>query len=376
MSPVSFFKGGAERSLFDLMENPSVHPVLFVTEEGPLSEAATQRGIETCIVPFGRVSAIRRPFRVTSAFPVLSDWIRAARLLARVSADHGVVLVHSNGLKAHAVAILSSRLGGPPVVSHIRDIGYTGVEHRVWRGLARFSAQTILVSRACWPDMHLPENVTVIFNSVGSMDVQAQPPKSLKQETVIGICGRIHPNKGIHLALDWVAAARERGYELKLIIRGAAAPEDAEYEQLLQTQIQKLNLSEHVKFDGFRDELVEIYAGLDAVLVPSVIPDPLPRSVMEAFALGLPVIGYPAGGIVEMIEPGKNGWLADSSDAFCSAVGNICALGPDGLALLKARTSATVQQRFSRTRMFAQLNAVYRRALGFSADISSDSRTR
>lgn len=363
LSPVSFFKGGAERSLFDLMENPSIRPILIVTEEGPLTAEAARRGIDFRTISFGSVSSIRRPLRLGKVSGAMLDWLRAAIRLARLSRAHHVDIVHSNGLKAHAVACLARRLGGAPNVPHIRDIAISGLERRVWFGLARLSDHTVLVSRACWPGEALPANVSVVYNSMQEVGVQLPRPIRITTETVVGVCGRIHPFKGIHLAVDWVAAARDRGIGVRLVIRGEAAPEEAEYVRLIEEKAVALDLTTQIVFEGRKDGLAAIYGGLDAVLVPSDTPDPLPRAVMESIALGLPVIGYPAGGIVEMIDPGRNGWLADSGETFCAAVVDINALGPRGMADLRRRSAETVQERFSRTRMFAELDAIYDRVV-------------
>ncbi|MGE2728585.1 glycosyltransferase family 4 protein [Mycolicibacterium vaccae] len=363
LSPVAFFKGGAERSLFDLMDNPSIKPILLVTEQGPVAEEAAKRNIDVAIVPFGNVSTIRRPIRVSTIFRSIIDWLRAARTLASLAESNSIAIIHTNGLKAHSVAALSSVFGGPPFVSHIRDIAHTWVEKRIWQGLARLSAHTILVSHACWPGKSLPANVSVIYNSVLQSQDQLSRPVRIKDELVVGICGRIHPYKGVHLALDWIAAARNRGINVRLVIRGDAAEEEASYVRGLESEVDRLGLRDQVCFEGRKDGLMEIYSGLDAVLVPSSTPDPLPRSVMEAFSFGIPVIGYPAGGIIEMIEPGCNGWFANSGETFCAAIEEIKELGPEGTSALRSMAAKTVEERFSRPRMFAELDTVYRQVL-------------
>lgn len=362
LSPVSFFKGGAERSLFDLMDNPSIRPLLIVPEEGALSEEAARRNIQTAVIPFGSVSLIRRPLRVSKVLRALLDWRHAARRLTEVASAHNVDLVHSNGLKAHAVAVLSSRTGGVPCVLHVRDIAHTRVERGIWRALAKSSAHTILVSRACWPGKTMPPNTSVVFNCVRNTELSVAPSSSVEKVIVIGICGRIHPYKGIHLAIEWANAALQRGLQVRLILRGEAAPEDAPYVEHLLSRIRALGLEDDVIFDGQKDGLVAIYEGLDAVLVPSDTPDPLPRSVMEALSLGLPVIGFPAGGIVEMIVPAQTGWLADSEETFCRAVAEIGAFGPQELTEFKSRAAQSVRQHFSPERMFTQLEKIYEKA--------------
>lgn len=50
-------------------------------------------------------------------------------------------------------------------------------------------------------------------------------------------------------------------------------------------------------FRGKKHGLGSIYNGLDLVVVPSVVPDALPRSILEAMGLGLLVAAFPSGGL-------------------------------------------------------------------------------
>lgn len=364
LSPVPFFKGGAERSLFDLMANPHVDPLLVVPAEGPVSEQAASRGIPVEVVDFGQVAAIRRPVRPSSVGAAVGDWVGAARRLKDVTRRHGAQIVHSNGLKAHCIAGLARKLGGEACVFHVRDIAVRGSERLIWKSLARSSDHTVLVSRACWPGEALPQNVSVVFNGVKRDDVpQSFQARAAESGLVVGICGRIHPFKGHHVALDWLGAAHRRGQRITLLVRGEAEEEDRRYLDSLKRQAEALGLKDFVRFEGRFEGLAAIYNGLDAVLVPSETPDPLPRSVMEAMSMGLPVVGYPAGGIVEMIDHRENGWLAGDAEAFCTAMEEISSLGPM-LVELQKRAARTVAERFGMERMHRQVNHVYSTVLG------------
>ncbi|MHA6719239.1 glycosyltransferase family 4 protein [Sphingomonas sp. RS6] len=362
LSPVAYFKGGAERSLFDLMRNPHVQPLLIVPEEGPVSARAANEGIPFRCLDFGQVAAIRRPVRPAGVAAAAGDWLGAARGLKAIARQAGVDLVHSNGMKAHCIAALSRRIGGPPSVFHVRDIGLRPSERLIWRALARSADHMVLVSRACWPGQRLPGNVSVVFNAIEPGDT-VLAPRAPGAGMILGICGRIHPFKGHHVALQWLHAARSRGIDVSIRIRGEATAEDRAYLESLETMVTTLGLGDAVRFDGSFDGLSAIYGGLDAVVVPSDTPDPLPRSVMEAMSLGLPVIGFPAGGIVEMIDHGRTGWLAADADGFCTALGEIAALGAD-LPAFRSRMAAAIADRFSMPRLHRQIAGIYAGVLG------------
>ncbi len=64
LSPVPNFKGGAERSLMDLVTSPRIDPFLVVPAEGPLSKRADELGVPWDIIDFDGISSVRRPFRL------------------------------------------------------------------------------------------------------------------------------------------------------------------------------------------------------------------------------------------------------------------------------------------------------------------------
>lgn len=314
LSPVPDFKGGAERSLMDLMGNPNIRPRLVVPAEGPLSKRATELGIPYDVLEFGRISDIRRPFRLGDGIKVIRDLLAAATKLKKLAQKYEARVVHSNGLKAHAINVTSRILGGAPSIIHIRDIANTGIERLTWRCLQLASTRTVLVSRACWPHPTLPGNTHVVYNGfrIGNPNLPDAPQNG--EDIVIGFAGRIHPAKGLHVLLAALALARQHVGNLRLIVRGEFASETPDYKSEIETQVGDLGLIDAVTFDGFVSEPDAVYRGVNVVCVPSVLPDPLPRSVMEAMGRSLVVIAAPCGGIPEMIEHGQTGFLAGTPE--------------------------------------------------------------
>jgi glycosyltransferase involved in cell wall biosynthesis len=65
--------------------------------------------------------------------------------------------------------------------------------------------------------------------------------------------------------------------------------------------VQELGLSDHVTFTGHRSDIREIYAASRAVLSLSTQPESFGRSVLEALAIGTPVLGFDHGGVGEVL---------------------------------------------------------------------------
>ena len=115
ISPVAFFKGGAERSLFDLMSNQGVEPLLLVPAEGELAAHARGLGIRVQVLGMGRVADIRRPFRFSAVPGVLGDIWRYVRSLRSFARREGIDVIHTNGLKPHCLAMVARLGGGVPL---------------------------------------------------------------------------------------------------------------------------------------------------------------------------------------------------------------------------------------------------------------------
>jgi glycosyltransferase involved in cell wall biosynthesis len=360
LSPVPDFKGGAERSLLDLLGNPSIEPLLVVPAGGPLGEHAASRNVPVQVLELGSISDVRRPFRFLQGIGVLAQLFSVARRLADICRRRRIDIVHSNGLKAHVIAVTARLFGGRPCVTHIRDIANTRTERMVWKSLQLLSDQMILVSRACWPLPELPRNVHVVYNGLRLPAVE-RPAPPRKQGLVLGFIGRIHPAKGLHVLLAWIAETRNSGVPLRLIVRGAFAPETPDYEREIVAQIQALGLAGELAFEGFVADHDKVYLGIDVVCVPSTAPDPLPRSVMEAMGRGLAVLAAPTGGIPEMITNGKNGFLVGNQQEFAAAIRRL-QIEPELLGEIGRNARDRCVAMFTLERLHESVGQVYARA--------------
>lgn len=320
-APVATYKGGAERSLMDLISNPSVEPIVLVPAEGPIADELRRRGIQFHILDLGAIQDIRRPLKLADGVRTSLALLSRGRLLRNLCRRERIEIVHSNGLKAHAIACVARRLGGPPTVVHIRDIPITTLENFFWILLSIVADAVVLVSRACWSSPQLPRKVSVIHNGISQITTgKVGHRKREKSDMVIGFVGRLHPSKGLHVLLTWIKSANEAGLRLRLIVRGAFSADSPDYENEIYGLVRQLSLEKVVSFEGFLIDPRSVYAGLDFVCVPSQVPDPLPRAVMEAMALGIPVIAFPTGGIPEMIDHGKDGVFVRSDIEFIAAI--------------------------------------------------------
>ena len=342
----------------DLLANPTIDPQVAIPGSGPIFDRITTQGIKVHVVPFGDIEKVHRPFTLRKGIGATTSAIRAVRLLLRICKSQKIDVLHSNGLKAHVISAAFGYLAGQLLILYaIRDIPHTRTERILWMALRHIADHLILVSKACWPLPQLPANATVIHNGIDLPRVKLRPFRPIIP-LKIGFIGRIDMAKGLHLLLGWMNQARSNGLELILVVRGRFDSTDANYKNQITDFISSSGLQECVRFDGFVSNPGNVYSDLDLVCVPSHVPDPLPRSVMEPMARGIPVIAYPAGGILEMIDDLKTGFLVSNANQFIQAIRSLQMDG--GLIdrmIVAARSK--IQTEFSLGLLYAKCNAIY-----------------
>lgn len=153
---------------------------------------------------------------------------------------------------------------------------------------------------ACGQD---PSKISVVPNFI---DASAYRPSYDNQGYLISF-GRLSPEKGIHVLLE--AAAALPG--LRIVIAGEG-PSRASLEDLAV----KAGLR-NADFIGYvaRERLRQLVAGAIFVVMPSVSPENLPYSVLESFALAKPVLASRIGGIPELVEDGRTGFVFEPGSA-------------------------------------------------------------
>lgn len=122
----------------------------------------------------------------------------------------------------------------------------------------------------------------------------------------IGYVGTLVWHKGVHVLIDAVRALAAQEYEVQIFGDLAVSPP---YSAELRTRAAGLP----VRFMGEvdRDAIADAYAGLDVLVVSSLWPENSPLVIREAFMIGVPVVAARIGGMVDLVDEGRNGFLYD-----------------------------------------------------------------
>ena len=127
----------------------------------------------------------------------------------------------------------------------------------------------------------------------------------------LAYCGTVARHKGLHVILDALRAAGLASVNL-LIIGDLADRASRDYAGVLRREaasIPGLTLRFYGRYE--RRELPVLLQNTDSIIVPSLVPEAGPIVPREALALGIPVIASNLGGLPELIDEGKNGFIFD-----------------------------------------------------------------
>ncbi len=333
---------GAERSLLGLaplLENLGVTLTL-ASPPGALSAAWSAAGFPHIEFLVGDRHGLRDPDGGRPGPLVLvrevSETTRTALRLARLAKAFDVI--HSNSLWAHLDCALAGRLARRPVMLELHDLVRPGFGRRVQRAAVRLAGCAVAVSRAVGDSVGgRPRNLHVVPQGVDPVRFQPGPADAAWRarlssdpgEPIIGVVGRVDPEKGIRTVLRSMTLLDGPARRSHLAVVGAPARDDGTYEAELKAEAEGV-LRDRCRFVGPVDEVPAMLRSLD-VLVNASTSEPFGLSVLEAQACGVPVIGTLSGGIPEFVTDGETGLLVapDRPDALAAGLNRL--FGTSGL---------------------------------------------
>lgn len=134
--------------------------------------------------------------------------------------------------------------------------------------------------------------------------VEVRVDKAPGAPLTIGFLGRIDQTKGIEVLLEATRMLPQEAVTLLIAGSGVPAYVDALKQRFVAPNIQ---------FLGFTDPAT-FFARIDALVVPSVWEDPLPRVIFEAYAFGVPPVVSRIGGMPEIVAHGETGYVFEPND--------------------------------------------------------------
>jgi len=179
---------------------------------------------------------------------------------------------------------------------------------------------------------------------------------------VVMMPGRVTAWKGHALLIDALSRLERGSFHCLMVGDDTAKPEA---KKRLEAQAQAKGVGAYVHFVGRTDDMPAAYKLADVVVSASLDPEPFGRVMIEAQAMGRPIVAADHGGARETVLDGETGWLVKPGDPSALAIGLRTALTLDETARdrLSRRAIAHVRENFSRYQMCARTLAVYTEVL-------------
>ena len=360
--------GGTEHATLRIaqtMEGEKFRSIAFCAENSPVREMFNAAGFAT--VSYTGVEPSYRH--------VLS-YFQSSLRLARDFRLHQIDLLHCSDLLGAYYAGLAGKLAGLPVLCHVR-CSYPDISRRdrsfLWP-VDRFS----FVSRSTWDTFgyRVPAHRgTVIYDGIDLVDSanQNEAYSSVRREfgipaatRIVGMVSRVAPAKDYPTLIDAAVNVVARQPDVRFLIVGDHSQVALNREHYLEIKqlVSARGMEPYFVFTDHRDDVTRLTSAMD-VFVLSTHTEGLPLVILEAMALGKPVIGTDVGGVSEVIEHRHNGLLSPHQDAKTLADQIVSLLQDENLTKALADAGReTVKTRFSRASCYAQLEKLYREVLG------------
>ncbi|MGN7956477.1 glycosyltransferase family 4 protein [Agrobacterium tumefaciens] len=354
-------KGGAELFLADLVKaGPHSWRACFLSG-GAAADDLADAGRPPVMLSAGeKMLSIRRNASFGALLRGAADVVAVAWQLSREARHYDVICANSQ--KALFVCALAAKLSRRPLVWILHDIvtdpAFSTTNRRASLAFARLFAKLVAVNseetgRAFIEAGGEANKVRIVYNGFDPARAKVYEPGTAARlraelgfgpQPLVGLFGRLSEWKGQHVFLEAIAAME--GVQA-VIVGGALFGQEA-YEARIREQASSLGLDGRVRFLGFRSDVPELMAAMDAVAHTSIVAEPFGRVVVEAMMCGRPVVATRGGGVTEIIRDGETGLLVPPGEpsALAAALGRV--LSDPALAeRLAQKGREDVSQRFS-----------------------------
>lgn len=347
--------GGAERVLLrnlDSLDRDLFSPALACPADGPLAREARERGLPVYLGhPSSRLLNIRR-LSLGGNLTVLPlyAWDMAASVvrLAMLVRREGFDLVYTNSAKADIYGSLAGWAARRPVVWRLHDIVDSRAFNRVNRLLFRacatlFAVRVLAVSEAvrrAFIELGVQAGkVVTVYNGIDLEEAERAPDGRAAREElgidpgtpVAGFVGRLVDWKGADYFLRAAALTARNMPEARFLVVGEAVFGDQAYADSLPVLARELGLENKVIFTGWREDIPALIRASDVLVHSSILPEPLATVIIEAMALGRPVVAARDGGVPEIMVEGETGLMVPPRDADAMAAAMTAVLSNSAL---------------------------------------------
>jgi phosphatidyl-myo-inositol alpha-mannosyltransferase len=295
--------------------------------------------------------------------------LSVVKRLTRLIRDDDYELVHAHTPRTAIVGRMAARKAGVPFVYHVHspagrdstrrliNVLNSLIEWHTVRNAERLvtvspSLRQYMIARGFAADrvVCVPNGVPCI---AGSVD-RAAPVGTW----TIGTVALFRPRKGIEVLLEAVASLRSWGVDVRL--RAVGGFETLAYETSVMALVERLGLAKAIDWVDFTREINAELAKMDLFVLPSLFGEGLPMVVLEAMAMGVPVVASHVEGVPEAIAHRESGLLVEpaSVSQLAAAIQEFVA-GELDYSAMSGCGRERHRERFSDVAMAGNLAKVY-----------------
>lgn len=309
-------RGGAVHCIVNGWEN---HRIVRIAEGigATWSAAPYEYGFSRTVNPLRHLQALWETARTSARLLLDAARFRPTHLLVP---EWAAVL-----LNAPAIAVL--RLFGVGVVFRIANAPERGRAYDLlWgRVLPPFVTSFVPNSQFSYgrvQETGVPRSkITLIRNALSRRTAGARGDEDLarlaaSRKTLLTV-GQIAPFKGTHLAVDAALRLIADGEDVQALIVGALPewpPDLKEWACALTARVAAAGAADRVRFVGVREDIPSIMRASYVLSAPILQEETFGNVALEARALGLPVVAFARGGLVELVSHRETGYLCPTAD--------------------------------------------------------------
>lgn len=320
---------GADKILLEIVTGLDLKrfkPIVVLPTSGKLSQKLLENNIEVYVVNYPILR--RKYFNVKGILKYFSTYRRSIRQILKIIGEQQIDIIHVNTIAVLEGISLKKKLKAP-LVWHIHEIlQHPKLVVTVTNALVGiFSDKIVAVSNAVSRNLIRSffiskDKVKVIYNGIddgvyNSKNNVTYLYKELGVPTeaiIVGMIGRVNSWKGQDDFLDAVIPIIKENKKVYAVLVGGVFEGQEWRLKELEKRVLESGWSENIKVLNFRNDTPNIHNFFDIFVLPSTNPDPLPTVVLEAMASGKPIVAYSHGGVTEMVENNKNGFLSTPRD--------------------------------------------------------------
>ena len=262
--------------------------------------------------------------------------------------ENNIQIVHLNNNPFNCEWIIACRICGIPCVSHYR--GIHPPKNKFKLALGKSLKKIFCISKAVLNSLSSSgfplEKLQLVYNGLDPDTFIPQKRSTplrerlgIKNGPVVGIVGNIKEWKGQLIFIEAIANLIFDFPGITGVIVGGFSEEDFVYASKIKQVVRERDLQNNIIFSGYTKDVPSYINVLDLVVHASIKPEPFGRVLIEAMALGKPVIGARDGGVLEIIDepncgitftPGKSDELANIISGLLKNPERMAKMGENG----------------------------------------------